>query len=422
MSERFAVAVIGGGQAGLAMSYCLKERGIDHVVLERHRIAHAWRSQRWDSFCLVTPNWQCTLPGFPYSGDDAEGFMPRDEIVRYIETYASSFGAPVREGVEVRSLSRGTDGSDFTLTTSDGEVTAAAVVVAAGGYHVAKIPRAAERLPRGIVQMHSSQYRNPEALPTGAVLVVGTGQSGCQIAEDLHLAGRTVHLCVGSAPRVARRYRGKDVVEWLDKLGYYDLPVERHPLKEGVRRNANHYVTGRGGGRDIDLRRFAREGMQLHGRLLDIREGALNFGTDLAANLDRADSVMESIKTTIDGYIAEKGIAAPDEARYVPVWQPDGSEPAALDLAAAGISTVIWSMGFASDYSWIDVPIFDGRGYPTHERGITSCEGLYFLGLPWLHTWGSGRFSGVARDALYLAERIEARRPSVPMMRSVLRG
>jgi len=412
MHESHDTVVIGAGQAGLAMSYCLTERGIEHVVLERHRIAHAWRTQRWDSFCLVTPNWQCTLPGFPYAGDDPEGFMLRDEIVAYIDAYARSFGAPVREGVAAKRLAYAADRREFTLTTADGEMTAQRVVVAAGGYHVAKIPRMAERLPPTIVQLHSSQYRNPEALPPGAVLVVGTGQSGCQIAEDLHLAGRQVHLCVGGAPRVARFYRGKDVVEWLDKLGYYDLPVEQHPLKEGVRRNANHYVTGRGGGRDIDLRRFALEGMRLHGRLTEVQDGVLQFGDDLAANLDHADSVMESIKTTIDGYIAENGIEAPTEERYRPVWQPTGDEAAPLDLGAAGISAVIWSMGFATDYSWIDVPIFDGRGYPVHKRGVTNCEGLYFLGLPWLHTWGSGRFSGIARDATHLAELIDSRRPA----------
>jgi len=416
MNETHDTVVIGAGQAGLAMSYCLTERGVDHVVLERNRIAHAWRTQRWDSFCLVTPNWQCTLPGFPYAGDDPEGFMLRDEIVAYIDAYARSFDAPVREGVEAKRLAYAPDRREFTLTTADGVLTAQRVVVAAGGYHVAKIPRMAERLPATIVQLHSSQYRNPDSLPPGAVLVVGTGQSGCQIAEDLHLAGRQVHLCVGSAPRVARFYRGKDVVEWLDKLGYYDLPVEQHPLKEGVRRNANHYVTGRGGGRDIDLRRFALEGMRLHGRLTAVQDGTLHFGDDLAANLDHADSVMEGIKTTIDGYIADNGIEAPAEERYRPVWHPTGNEALPLVTAQAGISAVIWSMGFVTDYSWIDVPIFDGRGYPVHKRGVTNCEGLYFLGLPWLHTWGSGRFSGIARDATYLAELIDSRRPAAAVL------
>jgi putative flavoprotein involved in K+ transport len=408
MNAEYEVAVVGAGQAGLAMSYCLKQRGVVHVVLERERIAHTWRTQRWDSFCLVTPNWQCRLPGFPYAGDDPFGFMLKDDIVRYIEDYAASFGPPVREGVEVQRVRALPAASGFLLETSAGPLGARSIVIAAGAYHAPRIPRFAERLPADVVQLHSSQYRNPAALPAGAVLVVGTGQSGCQIAEDLHLAGRRVHLCTGSAPRVARRYRGKDVVEWLDMMGYYDLPVERHPLGEGVRRNANHYVTGRDGGRDIDLRRFAREGMRLYGRLLEVRGSDLTCGDDLRANLDRADGVMENIKTTIDGWIAEHAIAAPEEPRYAPVWEPDTSATA-LDLRHSGITSVIWSLGFITDYRWIELPAFDGRGYPVHTRGVTTVPGLYVLGLPWLYAWGSGRFSGLARDAHYLAEHIVQR-------------
>ncbi len=392
--------VIGGGQAGLSMSYLLKRRSIEHVVFERSRLAEAWRSERWDTFCLVTPNWQCRLPGFPYAGDDPYGFMKKDEIVRYVESYAASFDPPIREGVGVTRLGLASDGRTFEIATTQGDFTADNVVVAIGGYHRATLPRMAERLPRTIAQMHSSQYKNAHALPEGDVLVVGTGQSGAQIAEDLHLAGRRVHLCVGSAPRTARRYRGKDVVEWLDVLGYYAMPVHEHPLRERVRGKANHYVTGRDGGRDIDLRRFAREGMHLYGRLLDVDAGTLRFGDDLRKNLDGADAVAESIKTTIDRFIAEHEIVAPEEARYVPVWEP--GEPV-RERTLEGIGSVIWCMGFASDYRWIDIPIFDGRGYPSHRRGVTTCPGLTFLGLPWQYTWGSARFSGVADDAAYLA-------------------
>jgi putative flavoprotein involved in K+ transport len=259
-----------------------------------------------------------------------------------------------------------------------------------------------------MAQLHSSEYKNPHALPEGDVLVVGSGQSGCQIAEDLHLAGRRVHLCVGGAPRTARSYRGKDVVEWLHKMGYYDMPVHEHPLKERVRAKANHYVTGRDGGRDIDLRRFALEGMQLYGRLIDVRGSTLEFASDLKHNLAQADAVSESIKTTIDKFIEAKGIDAPAEPRYTPVWEPE-QDPRALDFAKANIRTVIWSIGYRSDYGWIEVPVFDGKGYPSHQRGVTMVDGLYFLGLPWLYTWGSGRFSGVAQDAGYLAEHIESR-------------
>jgi putative flavoprotein involved in K+ transport len=403
MSHHYPVIIIGGGQSGLSMSYCLGQRGIDHLLLEKHRIAHAWRSQRWDSFCLVTPNWQCQLPGFPYPDDDPQGFMQRDEIVGYIEGYAASFGPPIREGVEVLRLRRQAIAAEFELTTSAGDFTADHVVVAIGGYHQPKIPRIAERLPRTICQLHSSEYMNPQSLAEGAVLVIGTGQSGCQIAEDLHLAGRRVHLCVGKAPRSPRRYRGRDVVDWLDGMGHYDLPIDQQPKsQEEVRRKTNHYVTGRGGGREIDLRHFAREGMQLHGRLSAIEAGLLQFEDDLKENLDQADAAAERIKASIDQFIEQQGIDAPLDAPYEPVWQP-GESLLSLDYGVANITTVIWAVGYSLDFGWVEVPVFDGKGYPSHERGVTSVPGLYFLGLPWLYTWGSGRFSGVARDAEYLA-------------------
>ena len=398
--------MVGGGQAGLAMSHRLAAREIDHVVLEKHKIGHDWRDRRWDSFCLVTPNWQCMLPGFPYSGEHPHGFMPREEIARYVEAYAASFEAPVVEGVEVTGLRRDQDGP-FELETDEGELTADQVVVATGGYHEPQIPRLSERLPDRLHQVHSSNYRNPDQLPAGDVLVVGTGQSGCQIAEDLHLAGRRVHLCVGSAPRTARFYRGRDVTDWLDEMGYYEMPVGDHSLGDGVRLQANHYVTGRDGGHDIDLRRFALEGMRLYGRLTSVDGRRLGFSPDLRKNLDHADDVYRGINSAIDDSIAERGIDAPAEAPYRPPWEPE-HEPEGLDLGEAGVGTVIWSTGYASDYDWIEVPVFDGRGYPTHERGVTNIEGLYFVGLPWLHTWGSGRFSGVARDAEHLAEHIDA--------------
>lgn len=402
------VVIIGGGQAGLSVSYYLKQRNIEHLVLEREQAFHAWRSQRWDSFCLVTPNWQCKLPGFPYDGDDPDGFMRRDELNAYLDRFLRRLDPPLEEGVGVDKLRRSADGT-FELSTTRGPLRADQVVVAAGNYHVPKIPRIAEKLPSSLLQLHVSQYRSPAQLPSGAVLVVGSGQSGCQIAEDLHLENRQVHLCVGSAPRVARRYRGRDVVAWLEDMGHYDLGVDRHPLKEAVRDKANHYVTGRDGGRDIDLRKFALEGMQLHGRLLDIAQGRLRFADDLARNLDNADAVSASIKKSIDEYIARANVVAPVEAPYQPLWAP--SEPAAseLELAVAGIGSVVWCMGFASDFGWLEAPAFDGRGKPVHERGVCPVEGLYFVGLPWLYTWGSGRFSGVARDAEYVVSQLAKR-------------
>lgn len=404
--EHFNVAVIGGGQAGLSMSYYLKQFGIDHVVLEKRTVTHTWREQRWDAFCLVTPNWQCALPGYPYQGGDPHGFMKKDEIVAWLDGFVRSVDAPVREGVAVTRVTRRPQGG-FLVQTSEGALSADQVVVASGGYHTPIVPRMAERLPADVLQIQSSEYRNPAALPEGAVLVVGSGQSGAQIAEDLHLAGRKVVLAVGEAPRCARFYRGRDVVDWLADMKYYDMPVEEHPLREGVRDNTNHYVTGRDGGRDIDLRRFAREGMELYGALEEYADGALRFTPNLRANLDSADETYNRINASIDKFIAQKGIDAPAGEPYRPVWEPEG-ERTALDLAASGIGSIVWCIGFRPDFSWIDLPVFNGRGYPGHVRGVTNQEGLYFLGLPWLHTWGSGRFSGIARDAEYLAERIVA--------------
>lgn len=403
---RHAVAVIGGGQAGLSVSWYLKKGGINHVVFEKQRAAHTWRAERWDTFCLVTPNWQCQLPGFSYRGTDPHGFMLRDEIVAYLEDFIASFDPPLREGVDVRQL-RSDSQHGFVLDATDGMHFADQVVIATGGYQIPIIPRCAERFADDIVQISSSLYRSPQSLPDGAVLVVGSGQSGCQIAEDLHFAGRKVHLCVGDAPRVSRRYRGKDVVEWLHLMGYYDLPVHEHPLREGVRDKTNHYVTGRDGGRDIDLRQRALEGMELYGRLLDLRGDRVLVAEDLALCLDQADQVSESIKDSIDAFISKRAIAAPEEARYRPVWSPPRERPE-FDYRAAGITSVVWCIGFRTDYSWIDLPIFNGRGQPSHVRGVSSFPGAYFIGLPWLYTWGSGRFSGVAKDAQYLAEHIRS--------------
>jgi putative flavoprotein involved in K+ transport len=409
LGAHHTVVVVGAGQAGLAVSYLLKQREIDHVVLEKNRIGHEWRTRRWDSFCLVTPNWQCRLPGFPYAGDDPQGFMGKDEIVRYVEDYARFFQPPLLTGTAVTSVRPRREGG-FVVTSSAGTCTADHVVVATGGYHIPSVPRISERLPASIVQLHSSAYRRPEDLPPGAVAVVGSGQSGCQVAEDLHIAGRTTHLFVGSAPRTARRYRGRDVVAWLEDMGYYAMPVHEHPLKERVRAKANHYVTGRDGGRDIDLRQRAREGMRLHGRLLEVGgEGGdtLTLADDLTRNLDNADAVSESIKDSIDKFIASRGLEAPVEARYEAVWRPDAAaEARTLSLGAEGITSIIWATGYRPDYGWLEAPVFDGRGAPCHERGVSPLPGLFFIGLPWLYTWGSGRFSGVADDAAYLVDQI----------------
>ena len=408
MKKHYPIIVVGGGQAGLSISYCLKSKGIDHIIFEKNQIGYAWQEKRWDTFCLVTPNWQCILPGYHYPGDDPDGFMQRDAIVEYINDYAKSFDPPIKEGVEVFSVTKNSSQGLFEVISSIGNYTADQVVVATGNYHEAKIPRIAEKFASEVMQVHSSDYKNSELLPKGEVLVVGSGQSGCQIAEDLHLAGRKVHLCVGGAPRSPREYRGKDVVDWLDKLGYYDLSINDRADPESVRSKTNHYLTGRDGGHEINLRQFALEGMQLYGSLKDVLGDSLEFKPNLKHNLDRADDVYESIRRTIDEYIDRNDLNAPIECPYQPVWQPE-TEILELGYKENNITSVVWCIGYKTNFSWVNVPVFDGKGYPNHDRGVTSASGLYFLGLPWLYTWGSGRFSGIARDAEYLSDYITKR-------------
>jgi putative flavoprotein involved in K+ transport len=409
MTNFIPVAIIGGGQAGLSASHYLTQSGIEHLVFEKHKAMHVWRERRWDNFCLVTPNWQCQLPGHHYTGSDPDGFMKKNEILDYLADFKKKLNAPLREGVTVSRVTVRDDGA-FDVATSAGSFIAGQVIAASGGYTVPVIPRFAERLPAGITQLHSEQYRNPENLPAGEVLVIGAGQSGAQIAEDLHLAGRKVHLAIGNAPRCARFYRGKDVVTWLAEMQYYELPVERHPLREGVRDNTNHYVTGRDGGRDIDLRKFALEGMELYGALEGLEGKNLTFRPNLTSSLDAADRTYNGINASIDKYIEEQNISAPPASVYEPMWAPQ-QDPTSLPLENSRISTIIWCIGFTPDFRWLDAPVFNGAGNPKHHRGITAQPGLYFLGLPWLHTWGSGRFSGIARDAEYVAAHISARVP-----------
>ncbi len=434
LGGHYPVVIVGGGQAGLSASWFLAREGVEHVVLEAHQTGHAWRAQRWDAFCLVTPNWQCDLPGYPYAGDDPDGFMVKPEILDYLDGFRRSFDPPVHEGVRVKRIGRAGeagavsggdlldtlasalsgdagDGTGFVVETSGGTITADQVIIAVGGYHVPKFPAMASALPASITQVHSSDYKNAAVLPDGAVLVVGSGQSGAQIAEDLHLSGRDVHLAVGTAPRVARFHRGRDVVAWLHDMGHYDLSIEDHPEGTGARKEANHYVTGRGGGRDIDLRSFAAEGMTLHGRLAGVGDGIVRFDDDLATNLDGADATFARINAGIDRWIEANGIDAPAATPYEPVWQPAAGEGAGpVDLEAAGITSVIWATGFRPDWSWVDLPWLDDAGYPAHERGIVGpVEGLFVLGLPWLHTWGSGRFASIKRDAEFVTTKVVER-------------
>jgi putative flavoprotein involved in K+ transport len=402
------VAIIGGGQAGLSVSWYLSRAGIDHVVLEAQTPVHAWADSRWDNFTLVTPNWHCKLPGYTYDGPDPDGFMTRDEVVDWLQGWLQTFDAPLRTHTRVTKLAQRIEGGFLlTLETPSGTevLTCENAVIATGGYPVPVLPAYAPSLDPGITQIHSEQYRNAGQLPDGAVLVVGTGQSGAQIAEDLHLAGRQVHLAVGSAPRVARFYRGRDCMTWLSDMGLYDRAAQQYPGGKAAIEKTNHYVTGRDGGRDVDLRQFAVEGMKLYGALADGKGATLDFEPTLRAALDHADAVYNSICSDIDAYIEREGITAPPPSRYVAVWEPD-TEPTTLDLAAEGVTSIVWAIGYRPDYRWIEASAFDGAGRPMQTRGITTVPGLSFVGLPWMHTWGSGRFLGIDRDASHVAAAI----------------
>jgi putative flavoprotein involved in K+ transport len=394
----YGAVVVGGGQAGLSVSYFLSQAGINHVVFEKKTRMHKWRDERWDKFCLVTPNWQCQLPGHAYDGADPHGFMVKPQILEYLDAFARKVDAPIHEGVEVTTIEKPAD--VFEIVSSEGRCTSDAVYLATSLYDAPFRPRCAERVPDSVLQVHSADYRSGAVLPPGAVVVVGSGQSGAQIAEDLHLAGRQVHLVTGNAPRCARFYRGRDVVDWLWDVGQYDITVADQGMNR-KRHETNHYLTGRDGGRDIDLRAFALHGMALYGRLADLRDGRMIFEPNLAANLDGADRVYNGINALIDRHIAEKGIDAPPPSVYQAMWAPE-AEPTELDLDGAGVTSIIWATGFTPDWSYARLPLFDGTGYPVQRRGVTSVAGMYVIGLPWLWTWGSGRFLSVGRDAEFL--------------------
>lgn len=426
-AKHIPVVIVGGGQAGLSVSWYLGRQAIEHLVVEAKTPVHAWSDTRWDNFTLVTPNWHCRLPGYPYAGTDPDGFMKRDEVVEWLNGWLDTFAPPLRTNTRVTRLRQAHSGGfELTLLSEAGSetetVTCDDVVVATGGYPVPVVPPYAPSLDPAVVQLHSEQYRNPEQLPGGAVLVVGTGQSGAQIAEDLHLAGRRVHLAMGKAPRVARFYRGRDCMTWLAEMGVYDIGVQEYPGGQAAREKTNHYVTGRDGGRDIDLREFASQGMNLYGLLENGKDASLEFAPTLRASLDSADAVYNSICQDIDRHIEREGIDAPPTTRYEPVWEPN-SEPTSLDLTEAGVTSIIWAIGYRPDYRWIEASVFDGAGRPMQTRGITAVPGLSFIGLPWMYTWGSGRFHGIDRDAAHVAAAIIDRtRPDTNGSRPVTDG
>ena len=401
MTERFETIIVGAGQAGLAISYYLSQRKRDHVLLERRSIGEAWRSEKWDSFTLVSPNWTLQLPGFAYAGDDPDGFLSRDAVVHYLEDYARLFNPPVRTGIEVTCLEDG-----FRVHTNQGMFEAANVVIATGPFQKPNIPAFSTKIASHIHQLHSRQYRNPQALPEGAVLVVGSGQSGCQIAEELYQQGRKVYLSTGSAIRLPRRYRGKDIFWWAKELGIFDKTVDKLESPD-ERFAANPQLTGRDGGRSLNLHQFALDGVTLLGRLQDANGTQLSFAADLMDNLAAADKATAQLKQGVDSYIQATGMQLPQEEHEPELRAGYDSEVITdLDLDSRGITTVLWATGYTRDFRWIQFPVFDDSGFPIHQRGVTAQPGLYFVGLPWLYKQKSSLFLGLADDAAYIVEHI----------------
>jgi putative flavoprotein involved in K+ transport len=407
-TERIDTVIVGGGQAGLAISYYLQKEGREHVVLERApAIANAWRNQRWDSFTLVTPNFQVRMPGAEYAGDDPFGFMSLAEVVQYFDDYVAKFELPVRCRVDVSSVEHSSQG--YLVRTSEGNYEAANVVIATGLYQAPNIPAFAKAIPASILQIHSMEYKNPRTVPAGAVLVVGTGQSGAQIAEELYQSGRKVYLSIGSAGRVPRRYRGRDINDWFSRMGMFDTTVGE--LKSPRAKFAPHpQISGKNGGESLNLHQFARDGVVLLGHVRDAEGGRMMIAADMKRTLAKVDQFeLDSLKL-VDDYLARKGLGVP--AEIVPQLR-DGYEQAereTLDLEAEGIKTVIWATGYKFDYSLIRLPVVDVDGYPIQKRGVTEYDGLYFLGMPWLHTRKSGILFGVGEDAAYLAAQIALRK------------
>jgi putative flavoprotein involved in K+ transport len=413
MPEQVEAIVIGGGQAGLAISYYLTQQGRPHVVLEQAaQVVPAWRHGRWDSFTLVTPNWSVRLPGFPYQGDDPDGFMPGGDVVRHLERYAASFQAPVRCGVQVTAVDPAQDGQGYRVSTADGATYAATtVVVATGSFQFPKPTPFRGALPPEIVQLHSSHYRNPHALPPGAVLVVGSADSGCQIAEELNESGHRVYVCVGRAIRGPRRYRGKDAFFWAITLGRLAQTADQLPAPS-ARFAPNPQLSGKYGGHTINLHQFARNGVTLLGRLVGVEGHCIALAPDLHENLANADQASENFKQAVDAFIRRTGMDVPEpESDPVDEMRSDAGRyaPATLDLQAAGITTVIWATGYGFDYSWVHLPVVDDYGFPVQQRGVTRFPGLYFLGMHLLYNRTSGILLGVGEDAAHIAAAIAAR-------------
>ncbi|MCL5998042.1 MAG: NAD(P)-binding domain-containing protein [Chloroflexi bacterium] len=405
MNEKLETVIIGGGQAGLATSYWLKQHQREHLILEQAaQAANAWRNDRWDSFTLVTPNWATRMPGTESPGTDPNGFIPRDELVAYFEQYVERFQLPIRYNTRVTSVEQ--DDQGYIVRTDDGTFSARNVVVATGLFQRPKIPAFGAQIGTGIAQLHSGAYRNPDSIPPGAVLVVGSAQSGCQIAEELYQSGRKVYLCVGSAPRVPRRYRGKDIYEWAHLTGFLDRTPDKLPSPK-ARFAGNPQVSGKNGGHTLNLHQFARDGVTLLGRIAGATDHTISLAPDLKENLAKVDGLEINFCKMVDGYIAQNGLDAPREELPQLRDGYDAPEILDLDLRAAGISTIIWAMGYRFDFSLVRLPMFDADGFPVQQRGVTSCAGLYFVGMPWMPTQRSGLLLGVGEAAEHIANHID---------------
>jgi putative flavoprotein involved in K+ transport len=410
MHEKIETIIIGGGQAGLSTSYQLKQRGRENIVLEKAAQAgNAWRNDRWDSFTLLTPNWSFQLPGAAYRGNRPDGFMGRDEVVASIEEYAGHYQLPIYCNITVKAVEQNPDGHGYQVTTDEAVLQAVNVVIATGLYQKPKRTPFTTGLSKKMTQLASGQYRNPVTLPPGAVLVIGSGQSGCQIAEELYLSGRQVYLCVGNAGRVPRRYRGKDIYDWLNRSGFLDRTVDKLPSPRS-KFTANPSISGLTGGHTLNLHQFARDGVVLLGHLLDICGDQLWLAPDLRASLASADNFEAEVVRSVDAYIEGAGIAAPKESLSEMRDGFDAKEITNLNLRSAGITTVIWAQGYAYDFSLVKLPIFDSDGYPIQKNGATDYSGLYFVGLPWLSKQKSGLLLGVGEDADFIAASIADRK------------
>ena len=417
-TERIDTLVVGGGQAGLAMSEHLSSCGVPHLVLERCRIAERWRSERWDSLVANGPAWHDRFPGMEFSKIDPDAFATKESVADYLVAYAEMIAAPVRCGVEVTEVRRNVDKPGFRVETSEGAIEANNVVAATGPFQRPIIPAVVPE-ESGITQIHSNAYKNPDQLPEGGVLVVGAGSSGTQIADELLRAGRQVTLSVGPHHRPPRAYRDRDFCWWLGVLGKWDAAA----IEPGMA-HVTIAVSGAYGGHTVDFRRLAARGMTLVGMTQTYDDGVMRFAPDLADNIAQGDANYLSMLSEADAYAARNGLDLPEEPE-AHIIDPDPesvTDPILeLNLAEAGITTILWATGFAFDFSWLKVDAFDEDGKPNHQRGISEEPGIYFLGLPWLSRRASSFIWGVWHDAKYLADHIATQRKYLAYRRSTQR-